>query len=615
MANEFNLGRLSGDGTAKAAPRKNRNFRLAVLGDFSARASRGERDSGDALAGRKPLKVEADNIDTFLARLSPKLQLALPGSGTVELEFASMDDFHPDQLYDKLEIFSDLSGLRQRLKSAGTFDKAAAELRAIGLQAPEEAPTVPVVARGTVIDANATLDDFLNAVDRTAGNTDEADPKTSLDAFMRGVLAPYISKTKNPQQEQFGAVADEAISAMMREVLHHPDFQALESAWRSLAFLASRLDTDETLQITMLDVSAEEFAADLAADGSALRRLLVEAPAEDERAGPFSAVVGNYVFERTPAHADLLGRVARIVAQAPAPFIASVPGHALDGNLDDLPPEVRDAWDTLRASPEAAYLALGLPRFMLRLPYGKKTEPIESFKFEEFTPHLGLKAMLWANPAVAVGLLLAQTFRQESDTMRPGALTGIEEMPYYTYTDADGDQTALPCTERFLTASVAESIAGQGFVPLLAVKNSPEIRVSVFRSVGGNGLLAGWWAPVAVSPAAASSAAAGAAVASAPAADLADLSALIDEPAADAADTPAEAETAEPVADENSALAEAETAAAPEATPAAAEDSGTGDSELDALLAGLASDTPPPPPEDEAGMDPDLAAMLKELGG
>ena len=48
MANEFNLGRLSEGGAASTAPKKNRKFRLAVLGDFSARASRGERESGDA---------------------------------------------------------------------------------------------------------------------------------------------------------------------------------------------------------------------------------------------------------------------------------------------------------------------------------------------------------------------------------------------------------------------------------------------------------------------------------------------------------------------------------------------------------------------------------------
>lgn len=604
MADEFNLGRLSAGGATAAGLKKSRMFRLAVLGDFSARASRGERESGDALARRKALKVEADTVDTLLARLSPKLQLTLPGSGTVELEFACMEDFHPDALYEKLGIFSDLAGLRQRLKSSGTFDKAAAELRAIGLKAPPEPLTVPVVARGTVIDADATLDDFLRSVDGTAGNAAEVDPKTSLDAFLHGVVAPYITASKNPQQEQFVAVADEAISAMMREVLHHPDFQALESAWRSLAFLASRLDTDETLQVVMLDLSAEEFAADLAADAAALQRLLVEQPAEDERTGPFSAVVGNYVFERTPAHADLLGRVARVVAQAPAPFIASVPGHALDGDPEELPIPIRDAWEALRALPEAAYLALGLPRFMLRLPYGKKTDPVESFKFEEFTPHVGLKAMLWANPAVAVGLLLAQTFRREGDKMRPGALTGIEEMPYYTYTDADGDQTALPCTERFITASVQESILSQGFLPLLAVKNSPEVRVGGFRAVGGAGLLAGWWAPVSTSSPGRNTAPA--AIAPEPAIDFAETSAPAE---TEATDAPAETET--------EAAAPAETA---EETPAAATDSAapadasTGDPELDALLAGLASDTPPPPTEAEQGIDPDLAALLAELG-
>ena len=595
MANEFNLGSLSKGGAASANVKRNRKFRLAVLGDFSGRSSRGELESGDALANRKPLKVEADTIDTLLSRLSPTLKLALPGSGTVELEFESMDDFHPDQLYDKLEIFSDLSGLRQRLKTSSSFEKAAAELRAIGLKAPPQATTVPVTARGSVIKADATLDDFLNAVDGTAEEADEIDPKTSLDGFLHKVIAPYLTKSKNPQQDQFVAVADEAISAMMREVLHHPDFQALESAWRSLAFLASRLETDEKLQIVMIDLSAEEFAADLAAanaEPGALQRLLVDLPAEDERTGPYSAILGNYVFERTPAHANLLGRLAKIVAQAPAPFIASVPNRALDGKPDDLPTDVRDAWEALRAMPEAGYLALSLPRFMLRLPYGKKTEPIEAFKFEEFTPKVGLKAMLWANPAVAIGLLLGQTFRQSGDGMRPGTISGIDELPYYVYTDADGDQTALPCTERFINSTVSEVMSSRGFLPLLAVKNSPEIRVSVFRSVGGSGLLAGWWAPVSGSSAAT---AAVAAVAAAEATSESDAS--------EAEESAASTDTTEE-------------------TPAASDDTPTSDAELDALLAGLDSDTPAEAPETpaepkaeavEPEIDDDLAKLLAGL--
>ena len=32
-----------------------------------------------------------------------------------------------------------------------------------------------------------------------------------------------------------------------------------------------------------------------------------------------------------------------------------------------------------------------MPRFMLRNPYGEKSDPIDKFDFEEFTPNEGLR--------------------------------------------------------------------------------------------------------------------------------------------------------------------------------------------------------------------------------
>ena len=40
-----------------------------MLGDFSARANRGEIEVGDDLAKRKPLAVEADSLDDVLGPL------------------------------------------------------------------------------------------------------------------------------------------------------------------------------------------------------------------------------------------------------------------------------------------------------------------------------------------------------------------------------------------------------------------------------------------------------------------------------------------------------------------------------------------------------------------
>src|SRR3546814_20077627 len=111
----------------------------------------------------------------------------------------------------------------------------------------------------------------------------------------------------------------------MRRILHHPDFQTLESLWRSVDMLVRRLETGGSLQIVLYDISAEEIAADLAAaddlEESGLYKLLVERPRQEAAQGPLGAVLGLYTFEETPPPAELLRRTAPLTAAAGAPFV------------------------------------------------------------------------------------------------------------------------------------------------------------------------------------------------------------------------------------------------------------------------------------------------------
>ena len=113
------------------AVKKAGSFRIAILGDFSARANSGKLDTGASLASRKPWKVDCDNLEATLKRFGVKLRLPLGADGgVIELAVNSIEDLHPDQLYQNLPIFSELSGLRQRLKTTSTFAKAAKEVQA-----------------------------------------------------------------------------------------------------------------------------------------------------------------------------------------------------------------------------------------------------------------------------------------------------------------------------------------------------------------------------------------------------------------------------------------------------------------------------------------------------
>ena len=72
------------------------------------------------------------------------------------------------------------------------------------------------------------------------------------------------------------------------------------------------------------------------------------------------------------------------------------------------------ALEALRELPEASHLALLAPRFMLRHPYGKKSDPISAFAFEEFTPDEGLRGMLWGHPALLAASAAGGAERQHA---------------------------------------------------------------------------------------------------------------------------------------------------------------------------------------------------------
>jgi type VI secretion system protein ImpC len=581
-------------GSIKAQPRTppapGQKFRLALFGDFSGRANAGKLETGAALASRKPIPVDVDNLETVMQRMGVKLALDLAGDGNaVDIAIGEIDDFHPDQLAENVELFESLMTLRKNLSSRAGFDRAAKEVLSWSGELP--IPPPPRRPRGAAIATDKKLSDFARLTGRKAAS-EEADQ--SVDDLLRRIVGPLVQPARDARQEQLVARVDLALTDAMRRVLHHPDFQAAEATWRGVDFLVRRIETGARMQIVLYDVSAEELAADLAAtdqlDRTGLYGMLAEQPLLDANQGPLSAVIGLYGFELSPPHADLLGRIAQIAGNAGAPFIAGIGPDGFRIPEHEQPPLIRDAWSALRGLKASAYLGLATPRFLLRMPYGKKSDPIDAFAFEEFSRETGLSGMLWGHPALIPALLLGLSWAQQGAKIKLGAIMGVGDIPYYVYTDPEGDQIALPCTERLYTERQAVQVSTYGVMPLISLRGRPEVRLGSFNAVGG-AALAGFWAPADVSGPPAPRA-----VAAPP-------------PAAEAPPEPA-AEAPEPAAagdaDLDALLGSLQAAPAPAAAapPEPAAD------DLDALLASLSAEPEPPA---AGATDPDLDALLASL--
>ena len=567
MDYQVNFGQLTRKSNKAAAVGK--RFRLAVLGDFSGRANAGLLETGEDLAKRKPISVDVDNLDDVLARMSLKLSLDLGEESVVEVPLAAIDDFHPDQLVDNVELFETMRQLRRDLGSKAGFARASKEVLSWSGEAP--LPRRRSKSRGASIATDSKLSDFA----RLTGRAKVAAAESSVDDLVRRLVGPYVVPTRDARQDVLTGRVDEALSAAMRRVLHHPDFQTAEALWRSVELLVRRIETGATMQIVLYDVSAEELAADIAAtealEETGLYGMLVEQPALDANQGALSAVVGLYGFELSPPHADLLGRIAQIAAAARAPFVASIAPDDLQTPMHKQNPLITDAWTALMELPEAAYLGLATPRFLLRTPYGKKSDPIDAFAFEEFTREGGLSGMLWANPAVAFGLLVSQSWLKGGAKMKPNAVSVIGDMPYYVYVAPDGDQVALPCTERLYSERQAAQVGTYHVMPVISLRGRPEVRLAGVASLAG-AVVAGFWAPPDLStPAVAEAAAA---------------------PEAEAEDA------GESASDSDEAAADGDAGG------------GGGDTDLDALLAGLSE---PEPAAAEGETEIDLDALLASL--
>ena len=550
-------------------------FRIAIMGDFSGRAAKGEVEIGPDLASRRPIKLDVDTIDKVITGFGTTLILPIGKKGAgIEVELTSIDDLHPDELYEKVEMFEGLVSLKRRLSSGSTAKGTVTELREWGRENGRKVTPPARTSKGNAIPADRKLSDFAKLIGGKSARKAEA---SSSDDLIARIVGPYIVAVPDADNVAMQDAVDEALSGAMRLVLHHPEFQSVEAQWRMLDLITRSVETDAKLDLILYDISAEELAADLSAQDdlsqSGLYELLTEGTPDGR--GPFSAVCGLYTFEETPPHAELLGRIAKVAAHVNAPFFAAITPSFLEVPKDDRHPLVATAWDTLRAMPEAGHVALVSPRFLLRRPYGAKSEPIYEFEFEEFTPHEGLSGMLWANPVALVAILLAQSFRKNGMAMGLGSVMTLGEIPFHYVKDQYGDQVALPCTERNLTQSKTQAAVGRGLMPVISVKGRDEVRLGSFQSLAG-GTVLGPWAGVPM-PA----------------------------PKPEAVPVSADSDDTAPASDDSDDTASADT------------DTEAMDADLAALLAGFDDDSgggdDANASDDDEEMDPELAALLAGL--
>ncbi len=456
----------------RPAPRQGQGaLRILLLGDFSARPV-AERVP---LAQRPTQRVDVDSLDDVMRRLAPRM--AQPAG---DINFEGLDDFHPDALFARLPVFASLRQMRQRLMDPLRFAQAAAELGS--------APQAASAAAGSADAGGDLLAGLLGdrpaavAISPTHPVSPATTPAAGIDALIRNIVAPHTVPDHRSQQAALVTSVDNATAAEMRSVLHSPALQSLEAAWRGVQWLISSLELDETLELHLFDVGQAELLADVvAAQGQLAQTGLYRALADRWRNLPggqgWAVLCGLYSFGPSDADIGLLAALGLIAQQAGGPFLAAGNTALALGDAATLA-----GWQSLRASEAAPWLGLAAPRVLLRLPYGKRSDPCSAFAFEEFPGAPEHGQFLWGPGSLAVALLIGRAFTAKGWDFEPGDESEIGDLPAYHFV-RDGESEMQACAEDYLGEQAGQALLEAGLMPVLSHKHRNAVTVMRFQSV------------------------------------------------------------------------------------------------------------------------------------
>jgi len=334
------------------------------------------------------------------------------------------------------------------------------------------------------------LDDIVQATRLKPTDEYYSVTKAGLQAFLEEMVKPDKAGMKISGQavDQMIAEIDKKLSSQVDAIMHNQDFQKLESSWRSLKYLVDHTNFRENIRIDIMNATKDDLLDDFEDSPeipkSGLYRQVYTAEYGQFGGKPYGAIIGNYEFGPGPQDVKLLQYMASVAGMSHAPFISAA-GKDFFGiksweelpNLKDLNsifemPQYTK-WQSFRESEDARNVALTLPRFLLRLPYGQDTLPARTFNYNEDVSS-GSDAFCWGNTAFAFASRLTDSFakyRWCANIIGPQGGGAVEDLPLYQFEAMGAIQTKIP-TEILISERREYELAEEGFVALTMRKGS-----------------------------------------------------------------------------------------------------------------------------------------------
>lgn len=354
----------------------------------------------------------------------------------------------------------------------------------------EQASTAPAAAEVTEA---GLLDQIVEQSKVAKSDAEHARARDIISELAREVLegTVVVSDNLNLTLDARVAELDRLISDQVTAVMHHPDFQQLESSWRGLHYLCEQTSTGTMQKIKVFNAPKKDLVRDFKSaidfDQSVLFKKVYEEEFGTFGGSPFGALIGDYNIGRQPEDMYFIEQMSHVAAASHAPFIAAATESMFGlesftelGKPRDMA-KIFDTieyakWKSFRESEDSRYVGLTLPRFLGRLPYNPKDgTTVEGFNYVEEVDGNDHSKYLWCNTAYAFGARLTSAFEDFGWCAAIRGVEGgglVEDLPTHTFRTDDGE-VALKCpTEVAITDRREKELSDMGFIPLVHCKNT-----------------------------------------------------------------------------------------------------------------------------------------------
>ncbi len=338
--------------------------------------------------------------------------------------------------------------------------------------------------------ASSLLDEIVQATRMKPSDEGYQATMLGVQAFIDELLKPGRADARISAGlvDEMIAGIDQKLSLQMDAILHHEDFQKMESAWRGLKYLVDKVDFRENIKVEVLNVEKQalfddfEDAPEVVSSG--LYKLAYTAEFGQFGGQPYGLMVGNYEFGPGAQDIKLLQHLGSVATMAHAPFVAAAGSQFFGLDSFDGLPNLKDLkaifempqylkWQGFRESEDSRNVSLTLPHFLLRAPYDPQNQPVKSFTYQE-EANASNHAYLWGNASFAFATRIADSFakyRMCSNIIGPQGGGAVEDLPVYNFEAMGETQTKIP-TEVLISERKEFELAEEGFIALTMRKGS-----------------------------------------------------------------------------------------------------------------------------------------------